>query len=187
MKQLVYLAVAFCALTAHSQITLAHPASAATERAHAPHHPHCHRAAHTRFAHGHAGKRPHAAHWRLLRGLHLTPAQITQVRAAVETTHANSSASFRQVREHRASLASTSPLASNFPALVAAVKADDAARIDQFVRLRTAVFAALTSDQQAQLLQKIAAHHRTHSHHRRFAHHFHHRHARHHHAPGTER
>jgi hypothetical protein len=187
MNKLVYLAVAFCTLSAHSAITIAHPAAATTERSPGSHHHHCHRAAHARFAHRPGAFHSRAAHWRLLRGLHLTPAQLTQVRTAVEAMHANGSALFHQAREHRDALAATSPLASNYPALVATVKADDAARIDQFVRLRTAVFGALTPAQQTQLLQKIAAHHGKHSGHGRFAHRPHHRHAHHHHARGTAR
>jgi Spy/CpxP family protein refolding chaperone len=176
MKTFVYLAVAFCTLSAYSTLTLAH-APAVTERMQvSPSHHHCRNGVHSKFGREHHGLHAHALHWRLLKGLHLTPAQMTQIRAAIKTRHTEGRALIQQVRDHRHALATTSPLASNYPELVAAVKADDAARIDQNVRLRTAVFSALTLKQQAQLLKRLETRRVKHAGHARFRGHGHHHH-----------
>ncbi|HEY5103119.1 MAG TPA: Spy/CpxP family protein refolding chaperone [Steroidobacteraceae bacterium] len=102
--------------------------------------------------HGPAGRFMH-----VLKQLNLTAEQQTQIKSIFETAKPQFKSLGTNMRSNAEAMAGISPTDSAYPALLAAAKANAAARIQQMSDVKAQVFAVLTKMQQEQIPQIIAA------------------------------
>lgn len=106
----------------------------------------------------HGGHRHHRSEFRHVLGqLNLTPEQQTQIKSIVTQARTGSSAHHVSARANRDALLAMSPNDPAYPALLAAEKANAAARIQTASDLKTQIYAVLTPDQQSRIPTIIAA------------------------------
>jgi Spy/CpxP family protein refolding chaperone len=104
--------------------------------------------------HGHGPGR-HFMH--VLKQLNLTPEQQTQVKSIFAAAKPQFKELGANTRSNAEAMAGMSPTDSGYPALLAAAKANAAARIQQMSDVKAQIFAVLTKAQQEMIPQIIAA------------------------------
>ena len=108
------------------------------------------------FGHAH-GHHHHGGLRHVLHQLNLTGAQQTQVQSIMAQAKPQWQTLRATSEEHRAALAATAPTDPGYPALLATVKADAAARVQAESDVKSQVYAILTPAQQAQIPGIVAA------------------------------
>ena len=108
-------------------------------------------------AHPFMGHRGHSEFHHVLRQLNLSAEQKTQIHAIFEQSKTGLHAKFAAARANREALTAASPNDSNYPALLAAEKANAADRVQTMSDMKAQVYAVLTPEQQAKIPQLLAA------------------------------
>jgi periplasmic protein CpxP/Spy len=102
--------------------------------------------------HGPTGRFVH-----VLKQLNLSAEQQTQIKSILAASKSQFHSLSADMRSNAEALAAMSPTDAAYPALLAAVKANAAARIQQMSDVKTQIFTVLTPAQQEQIPQIIAA------------------------------
>ncbi len=103
------------------------------------------------------GHRHHGGEFhRVLSQLNLTAEQKTQIKSIVTQARTDSSTRHTSARANRDTLLATSPNDPGYPALLAAEKANAAARVQTASDLKTQIYAVLTPEQQSRIPTIIA-------------------------------
>ncbi len=108
--------------------------------------------AHPFMAHRHDG----GLH-QVLRQLDLTDEQKTQIHSIFAQAKTAMQSKFADARANHEALTAAAPTDANYPTLLAAEKANAAARVQAMSDLKAQVYAVLTREQQAKIPQILAA------------------------------
>jgi periplasmic protein CpxP/Spy len=104
------------------------------------------------------GYRAHSAFHHVLRQLNLTAEQKTQIHAIFAEAKTGMQPKLADARANHEALMAASPNDASYPALLAAEKANAAARVQAMSDVKAQIYAVLTPEQQAKIPQIIAAH-----------------------------